>query len=298
MFSYLLLRVFFLAFYFHFFFCLPSLCLSTAAGWQRGKAVVEEGFPDCPFAQPSPCTGLITLPPSPLHCLPLLLLLPQAAVFCRPVPMVKPPRNLIFCPDSFLALSVCLCVCVSVCMCVFCPPAHLQQCVSPSASFPFLPVCLLESGVFPEFLTVCLITCFWVLDLVMYTSLSVFPFMLDSYFFNKPARRSHDCLSLSLSACMCVYLYLLLCLSVCLYLSSYCTCLAVSLSVTLFSCPHLPAWFISHSTSHIAVCFLCWQLGVSVFTLYLLVNLQIIWSYLLSIYAYYKMLFTVKFFYA
>lgn len=106
----------------------------------RGRTVVEVGFPDCPFTQPSPCTGLITLSPSPpfphRHLL-LLLPLPQAAVLCRPVPMAKPPRNLISWPGSFPVLHVCLpaavhalCMCVGVCVCVCSPPSYLQQCLS------------------------------------------------------------------------------------------------------------------------------------------------------------------------
>lgn len=82
---------------------------------------------------PSPCTGLITpspSPPLPRRLLALLLPLPQAAVLCRPVPTAKPPRNLISCPGSFLALPVCLpaalhalhmCVCFCVCALSTCP---------------------------------------------------------------------------------------------------------------------------------------------------------------------------------
>lgn len=88
--------------------------------------------------------------------IPLLLPLPRASVLCRPVPMAKPPRNLIFCPGSFLAQPVWV---VAWCMGLLCTCPLATLSLSFSVSSLFLSVFLFhflslqKFGVSPEFLS-------------------------------------------------------------------------------------------------------------------------------------------------
>lgn len=222
---------------------------------------------------------MITLspsPPFPHRHLPLLLPLPQAAVLCRPVPMAKPPRNLISWPGSFPVLPACCCACplhVCRCVCASSPPPCLQQCLSlflsaglsATLSIWKFPVGSSASSHVAGVLTwsctaasVCLNVC-----------------LSDSQFFNMPAWNSwlSVCLSVSLSLslllCVCFsiavilppfYVFLPV---ICLYkLGCLSICQSVFLSISTILC-------INCSTSHIvvrlSVCFLHCLPEVSVF---------------------------------
>lgn len=119
---------FWLRSFFWSFFCLSCLCLTTAAGWRRGRVVVEVGFPDCPFAQPSLCTGLITLSPPPLAASPYSSFCPKLLCSADRCPWQSHPGILSSAQAHFWpCLSACVCVymcgCVCACVCVLstCP---------------------------------------------------------------------------------------------------------------------------------------------------------------------------------
>lgn len=115
---------FFCRSFFWSFFCLSCLCLTTAAGSQRGRVVVEVGFPDCPFAQPSLCTGLITLSPPPLTASPYSSFCPKLLCSADRCPWQSHPGILSSAQAHFWpCLSACVCVYVCGCVCVLstCP---------------------------------------------------------------------------------------------------------------------------------------------------------------------------------
>lgn len=128
-------------------------------------------------------------------------------------------------------------------VCVFSPPAHLQHCLALSLSFF---VCLSASlsikkpTLHPEFPNVSLITCFWVVDLLMCGSLSILmcAFWTASFF-------QHVCLYFynSLSIFVYLHVYLLLSPSIC-----FCVFLHGFLPVILLympGCLYLPLSFSS-----------------------------------------------------